>query len=150
MLASVNFLNDISDSFHKNFIVEDRWKQLLSGLGVTLQITLFAAILGIILGFVIASIRSTHDKLLSDKKGGEIFTLFGAWHFLYIGLTLFTVIAVLLCFKNKNADLKRKATRIFINIGFGLYILDIFLMPLAYGEIDIDRRAYRDRDGHFP
>ena len=81
-------------------------------------------------------------KLLSDKKGREIFTLFGAWHFLYIGLTLFTVIAVLLCFKNKNADLKQKATRIFINIGFGLYILDIFLMPLAYGEIDIEKLPF--------
>ncbi|MBQ3598363.1 MAG: YwaF family protein [Clostridia bacterium] len=81
-------------------------------------------------------------NLLSDKKDGEIFTLFGIWHFLYIGLTLFTVIVVLLCFKNKSADLKQKATRLFINMAFGLYILDIFLMPLAYGEIDIEKLPF--------
>lgn len=57
--------------------------------------------------------------------------MFGIWHFLYIGLTLFTVIVVLLCFKNKSVDLKQKATRIYINIAFGLYILDIHISENA-------------------
>ena len=63
----MNFDN-IKNSFIKTFITEDRWLQLLKGLGVTLQITFFAALLGIVIGFIIAAIRSTYDKNLAGKK----------------------------------------------------------------------------------
>lgn len=63
-----SFWADISDSFYKTFIVEDRWKQLLSGLGVTLEITFFALLIGIAIGFIIAIIRATHDKNLAGRK----------------------------------------------------------------------------------
>ena len=82
------------------------------------------------------------NNLLSDKKGGEIFTLFGAWHFFYVALTIVTVAVVLLLLKNKSDDLKRKAPQTFIYIAFGLYVLDFFLMPLAYGEIDIEKLPF--------
>lgn len=59
---------EIKDSFIKTFITDNRWEMLLDGLFVTLQITFFAAILGIVLGFVLASVRSTYDKLLLGKK----------------------------------------------------------------------------------
>jgi ABC-type amino acid transport system permease subunit len=64
----INWFADIESSFIKTFIREDRWLQLLKGLGVTLQITIFAAILGIIIGFIIAAVRSTYDRNLADKK----------------------------------------------------------------------------------
>ncbi|MBE6809146.1 MAG: amino acid ABC transporter permease [Ruminococcaceae bacterium] len=64
----INWFADIESSFIKTFIREDRWLQLLKGLGVTLQITVFAAILGIIIGFIIAAVRSTYDRNLADKK----------------------------------------------------------------------------------
>ena len=82
------------------------------------------------------------SDLLSDKKGGEIFTLFGAWHFFYIALTISTVAVVLLLLKNKSQNLKSKATQAFIYVAFGLYIADFFLMPLAYGEIDIEKLPF--------
>ena len=82
------------------------------------------------------------NNLLSDKKGGDIFTLFGAWHFFYIALTVLTVAAVLFLLKNKSDDLRKKMTRIFIYIAFGLYVSDFFLMPLAYGEIDIEKLPF--------
>ena len=82
------------------------------------------------------------NKLLSDKKGGDIFTLFGIWHFFYIALTILTVVIVLFLLKNKNACLKEKTTRSFIYIAFGLYVADFFLMPLAYGEIDIEKLPF--------
>ena len=80
--------------------------------------------------------------LLSDKKGGDIFTLFGAWHFFYLVLTIVTVAAVLLWLNGKGADLKARTTRIFINVAFGLYVSDFFLMPLSYGEIDIEKLPF--------
>lgn len=82
-----------------------------------------------------------HD-CLSDKKGGNIFTLFSGWHFFYIVLTLATVAIVLLLLKNKNSSQREKATKTFINIAFGLYVTDFFLMPLAYSEIDIEKLPF--------
>lgn len=55
-------LQDLQSKFINNFIAEDRWKYLTDGLVVTLQITLCAVILGIVLGFLVAIVRSTHDR----------------------------------------------------------------------------------------
>lgn len=53
---------DFAHKFHANFIVDDRWKYLVDGLKVTLEITALAVILGIVIGVVVSIIRSTHDK----------------------------------------------------------------------------------------
>lgn len=63
-----DFFNGLYESFVKTFITDDRWLQLLNGLLVTIEITLFAAAIGIIIGFLIAIIRSTYDMNLSGKK----------------------------------------------------------------------------------
>lgn len=52
----------LQERFYDNFIKDDRWKYIWEGLGVTLQVTFFAVLLGIIIGFLIAIIRSTYDK----------------------------------------------------------------------------------------
>ncbi|MEG1998286.1 MAG: amino acid ABC transporter permease [Clostridiales bacterium] len=48
--------------FINNFIEDDRWRYIWDGLGVTLQVTFFAVLIGIALGFFVAIVRSTHDK----------------------------------------------------------------------------------------
>ncbi len=63
-----DFFNDIANSFESTFITDDRWLQLLSGLGVTILITLVAAVIGIVLGFLLAIVRSTYDMNLQGKK----------------------------------------------------------------------------------
>lgn len=50
------------ESFKQNFIEQDRWHYLVNGLGTTLMITFFAVLIGMVLGFIIAIIRFTHDK----------------------------------------------------------------------------------------
>lgn len=55
-------MNDFIASFENNFIADDRYMYLVSGLGITILITFFAALLGILLGFLVAIIRSTYDK----------------------------------------------------------------------------------------
>ncbi len=62
------FFNDLWTSFEKNFIVEERWKFFLDGLLATLRITLMAALIGVLLGFLIAAVRSTYDMRLQKKK----------------------------------------------------------------------------------
>ncbi len=66
------WLEDLIKEFTLNFIDDDRWEWLLEGLGNTLLITLFATLLGIAIGVVIAGVRSTYDKNYEalKKKGG--------------------------------------------------------------------------------
>lgn len=52
----------MKDAIYQNLIAEDRWKYIASGLGVTLRITLFAVMIGIVLGFLVAVVRSTYEK----------------------------------------------------------------------------------------
>ncbi len=79
---------------------------------------------------------------LSDKKGGEVFTCFGIWHFIFI--TVFVILAAAVCFylKNRDTDSRKKFIDRFVCIPFGLYIADLFLMPFAYGEIDIEKLPF--------
>lgn len=63
-----DFFAGLYESFIKTFITDDRWLQLLNGLLVTVEITLFAAAIGVVIGFLIAIVRSTHDMNLSGKK----------------------------------------------------------------------------------
>ena len=56
------WLQNLADRFYTNFISENRWKYIADGFVVTVEVTFFAVLIGIILGFLIAVIRSTHDK----------------------------------------------------------------------------------------
>lgn len=53
---------DFSAKFYANFIKDDRWLGLVSDLKVTIIVTLEALLLGVIIGFIVAIIRSYHDK----------------------------------------------------------------------------------------
>ena len=57
-----NTWTSLCADFYLNFIKEDRWKYLVRGLGVTLEVALFAAIAGMILGALLAIVRTTADK----------------------------------------------------------------------------------------
>ena len=58
----MDFLIKFSEDCKQNFIEADRWKYIINGLGVTLRVTLFAVLIGIAIGFIVAIIRSTYEK----------------------------------------------------------------------------------------
>ena len=62
MVRLTVWLFDMKSRFILNFIDDERWRYLIDGLQVTLEITFGAVILGIIIGFVVAVIRTTHDN----------------------------------------------------------------------------------------
>lgn len=64
------WFNDIKSQFILNFIDDNRWQYLLSGLGITLEITVFAVLVGISIGVVISIIRSTHDNTIETMHPG--------------------------------------------------------------------------------
>ena len=42
----------MSQAIYNNFIKDDRWKYITDGLKVTLEVTLFAVLIGIAIGFL--------------------------------------------------------------------------------------------------
>ncbi len=68
----INLWSEFSADFYKNFIKSDRWYSMLKGLGATLQITFFALLIGLVLGILVAAVRSTYDKNQETmrKRGG--------------------------------------------------------------------------------
>ena len=55
-------MSGFKESFYQNFIEKDRWQNLLTGLENTLLITIFAVLIGVAIGFLVAIIRASHDK----------------------------------------------------------------------------------------
>lgn len=81
-------------------------------------------------------------NLLKDHKSDITFNCFGIWHILFMLLIFGFIIFMLFYLKNKTNQAKQKVINITINCVFGLYILDFFLMPFAYGEIDLEKLPF--------
>ena len=62
LMQAPAFIENFKSQFDLNFIQKDRWKYLLTGLGHTLEITIFSAVIGIVIGVLIAAVRSSYDK----------------------------------------------------------------------------------------
>lgn len=56
------------EEFKVAFIVDNRWKYIVSGIGSTLVLTFFALVLGVVIGVIIAAVRSTYDKQYADMR----------------------------------------------------------------------------------
>ncbi len=82
------------------------------------------------------------SSLLADRKGDIIFSCFGLWHIIYMMLIFSTIVLIIHKLKNKSAETKQKLILYSINTAFALYIADFFLMPFAYGEIDIEKLPF--------
>ena len=65
-----NWFAKLQSDFVLNFVDDNRWKYLTSGLANTLKITFFAVLIGIALGVVIAIVRSTWDKHQETMRPG--------------------------------------------------------------------------------
>ena len=54
--------------FYQAFIEADRWLQYLEGMATTLYVTVIAILIGIVLGVIVASIRTAHDQQRRRKS----------------------------------------------------------------------------------
>ena len=73
-----NFLlwwEQLKADFITCFITKDRWRYIVRGLGNTLKIALVAVLLGIVIGSVVAIVRSAHDKNIHEMRRGPGRTL---------------------------------------------------------------------------
>ena len=62
-------LEELAESFEKTFIREDRWKMILRGLGVTLEISALSGVFGTALGFGLCLVLRSRKRAFSALAG---------------------------------------------------------------------------------
>lgn len=136
----VGWANDFADSFHQNFIADNRWRYLTDGLGVTLIVTLFAVLIGVMIGFFVAIIRSTYDKTGKLRFANLICRA-------YLAVIRGTPVVVQLLiiyfviFGSVNID-KTVVAIIAFGINSGAYVSEIFrsgIMSIDNGQLEAGR-----------
>ena len=66
----MTWFDSLKADFILNFIEDSRWRYLVTGLQNTLIITFFSLILGVVIGVVVAIVRSSHDKIIDEMRPG--------------------------------------------------------------------------------
>lgn len=66
--VALPFWKEFFVKFYQAFIEKDRWLQYLEGMGTTLTVTAMALAIGIVLGVLIAVIRTAHDQQRPGKR----------------------------------------------------------------------------------
>ncbi len=61
-LEDPGFWQEAYMNFYRAWFEADRWKQYFQGLGTTVQVTVMALLIGVVLGVVVAMIRTAHDQ----------------------------------------------------------------------------------------
>lgn len=145
-----DFFQSIADSFTKTFITDDRWLQLLKGLGVTLEITFFALLIGVAIGFLVAIVRSTHDMNLSNRKcrvfGDYVLKIVNAICNIYITVIRGTpvVIQLMIMYYIIFASSREGIVAAIISFGInsGAYVAEIVrsgIMSIDRGQFEASR-----------
>lgn len=60
--ADIPFWQEFFVKFYQAFIEKDRWLQYVKGMGTTLLVTAMALAIGVVLGVIVAVIRTAHDQ----------------------------------------------------------------------------------------
>ena len=64
----LSFTQNFFMKFYQAFLYNERWKLYLGGVGTTLLVTACALFLGILLGIIVALVRTAHDQQKSRKS----------------------------------------------------------------------------------
>ena len=138
--AICNYFIGLGESLYLNFVKDDRYLYLTRGLGVTLEITFFALLIGIVLGFILAIIRSTYDKTGKMK----ILNLFAKLYITVIRGTpvvLQLLILYFVIFASVNIN-KVVVAAIAFGLNSGAYVAEIVrsgIMAVDEGQFEAGR-----------
>lgn len=152
LLAVASSKPTFAESFSQNFLEKERYMYLINGLSVTLKITFFAVLIGIILGLFVAIVRSTYDlTMLGDNKkkgfGGILLSILNFICKTYLSIIRGTPIIVQLLiffyviFASVHIDKIFTAVLAF-GINSGAYVAEIFrsgIMSIDKGQFEAGR-----------
>lgn len=144
-------MNDFITQFQFVFLESERYQMILQGLFATLEITLFAVLIGILLGTIVASVRSTYDKNQEElkKQGGVGYVALSIANIICkIYLTVIRgtpavvqlLIAYFVIFASSNNDIM--VAIIAFGINSGAYVAEIIragIMSVDNGQFEAGR-----------
>lgn len=144
-----SWFQDLKDTFVMNFITDNRYMYFVKGMGVTLEVTFFAVLLGIFLGALVAVIRTTHDKIVFDLRNplSRFALKFLNWlSNVYLTVIRGTpvVVQLMICYFVIFASSKNKILIAVLAFGFnsGAYVAEIIragIMSIDNGQFEAGR-----------
>ena len=131
--------------FYQAFVLKDRWLQYIGGVGTTLLVTAMALTLGILLGIVVAVIRTAHDQQRTGHKN-PILGLFNGICKVYVTVIRGTPMMVQLLIMSmvifNNSRNFTMVGALALGINSGAYVSEIIrggLMSLDPGQSEAGR-----------
>ena len=131
--------------FYQAFLENNRWQQYLEGVGTTLLVTAMALILGVVLGVVVAMVRTAHDQ----QRPGQRNFLLGVINFIckvYVTvirrtpmLVQILIMGLVIFASSRNFTMVGTLT---LGINSGAYVAEIIrggLMSLDPGQMEAGR-----------
>lgn len=133
------------------FLEKGRWKWIFEGIGNTLLITFFALLMGVVLGIVVAAVRSTYDKnheAMARRKsfGYYVLKFFNGICHIYLTVIRGTPVVVQLMimyfiiFSSSRNDIM--VATIAFGINSGAYVAEILrggIMSIDNGQFEAGR-----------
>ena len=128
------------EKFVNNFIAEERWSYIWEGLGVTLKVTFFAVLLGIVLGFLVSIVRSTYDKTGKLKVLNAICKLYLT---VFRGTPVVVQLLIIYFVIFGSVDISKILVAVLaFGINSGAYVAEIFrsgIMSIDNGQFEAGR-----------
>ncbi len=117
-IEEANLWEKLENSIRKNFIQESRWKMMLSGLAVTLEISVLSALFGTLIGCVLCLLRRSRNKTVA-----KIISCFVR---LVQGIPIIVILLVLYYVIFVNASTEGIAVGVLgFSLEFGVYVSEI-------------------------
>lgn len=143
--ADLPFWQEFYVKFYQAFIEADRWKQYLEGVGSTLMVTALSLAIGVVLGVIVAIVRTTHDQQRPGKKNPVLgfFDMICRIYVTVIRGTPMLVQMLIMCFVIFSTSREYTAIGILaLGINSGAYVAEIIrggLMSLDPGQMEAGR-----------
>ena len=143
--GDLTWWQDFFVKFYQAFIEADRWQQYLEGTGTTLVATALALLMGVILGVLVAMVRTAHDQQRPGRRKNPVLGVVNAIFKVYVTvirgtpMMLQLLIWAFVVFKSRQYTL----VGIFgLGINSGAYVSEIIrggLMAVDGGQMEAGR-----------
>lgn len=117
--SKVSFLDSLKSSFEKTFLRESRWKLVLSGIAVTVRISVLTALVGTLLGFGLCLLRRMDIKWLNGLLIAYVRILQGTPIVVLLMILFYIVFA-------KSSLSGQTVAVVAFSLNFAAYVSEIF------------------------
>ena len=144
----MNFFDTLYEKMDFYFITDERWRYFADGVKITLQVTAGALLIGLVIGVLVAIIRSAHDQNFRKDKmpGGLVMAALDAVCRLYLtvirGTPTLVQLLLIYFFFLANVESKIMTATIAFGINSGAYLAEIFrsgIMSIDKGQMEAGR-----------